>query len=510
MVQLPFDAPPPPKPAASNLPEFSVGDLGRAIRSTLEGEFGRVRVRGEISNFKRHGSGHLYFRLKDDEAVIEACCWRQSAARLAIRPEDGLEVICTGRVSAYVGRSQYQLIVESIELAGEGALLKLLEERRKALAAEGLFDESRKRPLPFLPDVIGIVTSPTGAVIRDIMHRLRDRFPRHVLLWPVAVQGETAAAQVAAAIRGFGAIPADGRVPRPDVLIVARGGGSLEDLWAFNEEVVVRAAAESPIPLISAIGHETDTTLIDFAADRRAPTPTAAAEMAVPVRADLLAQLLDRERRLVSCGRRAIEDRAARLEGLARGLPDAASLLQTAVQRLDDRSERLANAAANMLERRTGRLSELAARLRHPRDQIEAKASELRSHARALDQTAATLVTRARHGFERLSAEQRLVRGMERRVADERVRLGNLSALLESYSYQRVLDRGFALVKHGDHTLTSRAEVRPGMPLTLTFRDGDARATAAGTEAPPEPEPAPQVRKPRRRRDDEPDQGSLL
>ncbi|MFN4090140.1 MAG: exodeoxyribonuclease VII large subunit [Alphaproteobacteria bacterium] len=512
MAQLPFDAPKPAAPAAvaTNLPEFRVGELGRAIRSTLEGEFGRVRVRGEVSNFKRHGSGHLYFRLKDEEAVIEACCWRQSAARLSVRPEDGLEVVCTGRVSAYVGRSQYQLIVESIELAGEGALLKLLEERRRALAAEGLFAEERKRPLPFLPEVIGIVTSPTGAVIRDIMHRLRDRFPRHVLLWPVAVQGETAAAQVAAAIRGFGAIPACGPVPRPDVLIVARGGGSLEDLWAFNEEVVVRAAAESPIPLISAIGHETDTTLIDFAADRRAPTPTAAAEMAVPVRADLLAQLLDRERRLVSCGRRAIEDRQARLEGLARGLPDAASLLQTAVQRLDDRSERLQNAGAMLLERRAARLSELAGRLRHPRDQIEAKAGELRGQARALDQAATGLLARTRHGFERLSAEQRLVRGMERRIADARVGIGNLGALLESYSYRGVLRRGFALVRHDDRAITSRDTVSAGMRLTLTFGDGDAAVTADGGGTPPDTaETRGREAKPRRRRD-EPDQGSLL
>src|SRR5690606_32853083 len=275
-----------------NVPEYSVGEISRAIKRTLESDFRQVRVRGEITGFKRAGSGHLYFRLKDDEAVLDACCWRSSAARLTIAPEDGLEVVCVGRISAYSGRSSYQLIVDSIELAGEGALLKLLEDRRKRLAAEGLFDEARKRALPFLPDVIGVVTSPTGAVIRDILHRLRDRFPRRVLVWPVLVQGEEAAAQITAAIEGFNRLPERGAVPRPDVLIVARGGGSLEVVWAFNAEAVVRAAAASSIPLISAVGHETDFTLIDYAADRRAPTPTAAAEMAVPVRSELLARVL--------------------------------------------------------------------------------------------------------------------------------------------------------------------------------------------------------------------------
>ncbi|MBM3521446.1 MAG: exodeoxyribonuclease VII large subunit, partial [Alphaproteobacteria bacterium] len=275
----------------SNLPELTVSELSGAIKRTLEEGFERVRVRGELSGFKRHTSGHLYFALKDADALIDGVVWRGQAARLAIKPEDGLEVICTGRVTTYGARSKYQLIVDQMELAGEGALLKMIEERRKRLAAEGLFDEQRKKALPFLPDVIGVVTSPTGAVIRDILHRLADRFPRHVLVWPVAVQGEGAAQQVAEAIRGFNALAPGGAVPRPDVLIVARGGGSLEDLMAFNEEIVVRAAAASAIPLISAVGHETDTTLLDFAASRRAPTPTAAAEMAVPVRSELVARL---------------------------------------------------------------------------------------------------------------------------------------------------------------------------------------------------------------------------
>jgi len=272
---------------AGNLPEYSVSELSQALKRTVEDTYPYVRVRGEISGFKRAASGHLYLALKDESAVLDGVCWRGVAGRLGIRPEDGMEVVCTGKLTTYPGRSKYQIVIEAMELAGEGALLKLLEDRRKKLAAEGLFDEARKKPLPFLPDVIGVVTSPTGAVIRDILHRLNDRFPRHVLLWPVLVQGEGAAAQIAAAIEGFNRIAPGGRVPRPDVLIVARGGGSLEDLWAFNEEIVVRAAAGSVIPLISAVGHETDTTLIDYASDRRAPTPTAASEMALPVRADL-------------------------------------------------------------------------------------------------------------------------------------------------------------------------------------------------------------------------------
>src|ERR1700674_4378481 len=328
----------------TNLPEFTVSEISQAVKRTLEGNFERVRVRGEISGFKRAASGHLYFALKDEEAKLDGVCWRGTAGRLAIAPEDGLEVIATGRISSYPRRSSYQLIIESLELAGEGALLKLLEERRKKLAAEGLFDPARKQALPFLPEVIGVVTSPTGAVIRDILHRLRDRFPRHVLIWPVLVQGEGAKDQIAAAIAGFNAIVPGGKVPRPDLLIVARGGGSLEDLWAFNEEIVVRAAAESRIPLISAVGHETDTTLIDFAADVRAPTPTAAAEMAVPVRAELVTQVGDLARRNLACWRRGVEVKRRELRGLMRAWPRAEALLSLPRQRVDAAAERLARA----------------------------------------------------------------------------------------------------------------------------------------------------------------------
>src|SRR5438067_4567295 len=275
-----------------NAPEFTVSELSSALRRTVEDAYGHVRVRGEISGFRgAHSSGHCYFALKDENAKIEAVIWKSALYRMRFKPQEGLEVIATGKLTTYPGSSKYQIVIEALEPAGIGALMALMEERKKKLAAEGLFAEGRKQLLPWLPEVIGVVTSPTGAVIRDILHRLQDRFPRRVLVWPVKVQGDGSAEQVAAAIRGFNALPAGGRIPRPDLLIVARGGGSLEDLWSFNEEIVVRAAADSTIPLISAVGHETDITLIDFAADKRAPTPTAAAEMAVPVRADLIAQI---------------------------------------------------------------------------------------------------------------------------------------------------------------------------------------------------------------------------
>ncbi|NJM84299.1 MAG: exodeoxyribonuclease VII large subunit, partial [Tabrizicola sp.] len=285
--------------AEGNQPEYTVSELSGAVKRVIEGEFGLVRVRGEVGRVSRPASGHLYFDLKDDRAVIAAISWKGQVAKMQVRPEEGMEVVATGRMTTFPGQSKYQLIVEDVAPAGAGALMAMLEKRRAALAAEGLFDAARKQAIPYLPAVIGVVTSPSGAVIRDILHRLRDRFPRHVLIWPVAVQGQDCAAQVAAAIRGFNAIEAGGPIPRPDVLIVARGGGSLEDLWGFNEEIVVRAAAESAIPLISAVGHETDTTLIDHAADLRAPTPTAAAELAVPVRLELLATLEAQGARLV-------------------------------------------------------------------------------------------------------------------------------------------------------------------------------------------------------------------
>src|SRR6266853_1440458 len=352
-------------PVRSNLAEYTVSELSRALKRSIEENFSFVRVRGEISGWKRHSSGHCYLCLKDSEAVLDAVCWRTTAIRLGIKPEDGMEVVCTGRLTTFPGRSKYQLVIETIELAGVGALLKLLEERRRRLAAEGLFAAERKKKLPFLPEVIGIVTSLSGAVIRDILHRLSDRFPRRVLVWPVAVQGEGAAAQVAAAIEGFNRLAAaGGPVPRPDLIIVARGGGSLEDLMPFNEEIVVRAAAASAIPLISAVGHETDTTLIDHASDRRAPTPTAAAEMAVPVRLDLLAELSGKTARLSSGRARLFVERRLHLAGLARGLPDPQDLIGSATQRLDDRAERLRLAADRRLRAARHSLDLAGARLR--------------------------------------------------------------------------------------------------------------------------------------------------
>jgi exodeoxyribonuclease VII large subunit len=344
-----------------NSPAQSVSELSGALKRTVEGAFGHVRVRGEISGWKRHASGHCYFTLKDEGACIDAVIWKGQAGSLAFRPEDGAEVIATGKVTTYAGRSKYQIMVNRMELAGAGALMALLDQRRRSLAAEGLFDESKKRRLPFLPRVIGVVTSPTGAVIRDILHRLEDRCPTRVIVWPVPVQGDGAAGRVAAAIRGFGAIEPGGPVPRPDLIIVARGGGSIEDLWAFNEEEVVRAAAASPIPLISAVGHETDTTLIDFAADRRAPTPTAAAEMAVPVRAELamlLGELGQRAARAAVRGVLRGQERFAALRW-----PQATTLFAPLGQRLVVLGERLPRALGARAATGRAALAESGARL---------------------------------------------------------------------------------------------------------------------------------------------------
>ena len=463
-----------------NAEPYSVAELSNALKRSVEDNFGWVRVRGEISGFKRAASGHLYFALKDDKAVLDGVCWRGVAGKLGIAPEDGLEVIASGKLTTYPARSRYQLVVQSMEVAGEGALLKLLEERKKKLAAEGLFDESRRRALPYLPEVIGVVTSPTGSVIRDILHRIAERFPRRVLVWPVLVQGEKAAEQVAHAIEGFNALAPGGATPRPDLLIVARGGGSLEDLWAFNEENVVRAAAESEIPLISAIGHETDVTLIDMAADRRAPTPTAAAEMAVPVRVELIEGLLGQERRLVSATGRMLQDRRTRLEGLARGLPDAPSLLGAAAQRLDDWSERLANAARASLRTRQDHLEKLGYQLPRPREYLAEKRRELDRAAGGLQPRALEL--QIKQGVRQVGeAGERLARAMQKRLAEEEEKKENLWRLLNGFSYERVLERGFVLVRDAKaRPVTSATALKPGMELTLNFHDGEATAVSTG------------------------------
>ncbi len=445
-----------PETALSNLPEFSVTELSAALKRSVEEQFALVRVRGEISGLKFHSSGHVYFDLKDDKAVLNAVIWRGVAQRLKVRPEAGLEVICTGKLSTYAGSSRYQLIVEQVELAGLGALMAMLEARRKALAAEGLFEASRKKKLPFLPEVIGVITSPTGAVIRDIMHRLQARFPRRVLLWPVAVQGEKAAGEVAAAIAGFNAF--DGKtMPRPDLIIVARGGGSVEDLMAFNDEAVVRAAAASLIPLISAVGHETDTTLIDFAADMRAPTPTAAAELAVPVRAELLAQTLDFERRFVRCFGKGMEDRRRHLAQLVRVLPRPESLFAAQRQRLDVTGDKLAHALSRNLQIHQARFQKADARLR---DRM------LRDRMAVCGERVTGLVKRAE-------------RAQKVRLAQKRRHFEGVARELELISYRKVLERGFALVRGEDGSVRRRADsIQSGESLTLTFADGEARAMA--------------------------------
>jgi exodeoxyribonuclease VII large subunit len=470
MNDLPLTAvlPPGPGPGA-NLPEYTVSELSLALKRSVEEHFSHVRVRGEISGFKRHGSGHCYFALKDAEAVLDAVCWRQTAIRLPIKPEDGMEVVCTGRLTTYPGRSKYQLVIDSIALAGVGALLKILEDRRQRLAAEGLFAAERKKKLPYLPEVIGIVTSPSGAVLRDILHRLADRFPRQVLVWPVAVQGEGAAAQVAAAIEGFNRLPADGpkdnSLRRPDLIIVARGGGSLEDLMPFNEEIVVRAAAASAIPLISAVGHETDTTLIDHASDRRAPTPTAAAEMAVPVRLDLVAELGGKAARLTGGLSRLFTERRLQLGGLARGLPDPQDLLGAAAQRLDDRTERL-------------RLA-IAARFGAARQRLDLAAARLRPAALAAD------VGRARARLA--DVEPRLVAAMARALAASHDALDNFTGRLATHSerHESLLARGYVVVRDAaEKVITDAVKVRPNAALELEFYDGKVGAIAGGSRRP--------------------------
>ena len=502
-----FDTPSVP----SNVPEFSVSELSFALKREIETAFPRVRVRGEISQPSFPRSGHCYFRLKDENAVIDGVAWKGTIPRLGIRIEEGLEVIATGKLTTYAGSSRYQIIVDRLELAGEGALLKLLEDRRKKLQAEGLFDQDRKRPLPFLPEVVGVVTSPSGAVIRDILHRLADRFPRHVLVWPVAVQGEKAAGEVAAAIAGFNRLPEDGPVPRPDVLIVARGGGSLEDLWAFNEEAVVRAAAASTIPLISAVGHETDTTLIDFASDRRAPTPTAAAEMAVPVRADLLAETLDYATRLVGGVNRLLRESSMELAGLARGLGDPRRLIEERQQRLDVSGERLAHATRQLVERRAQALT--AARLLQPNAVIAAKEQMLVAESRALRSAMERFKGDTLQKIERTA--DRLTQNADRlkRHSDDLLRRGGeridqLGKLLESYSFHSVLNRGFALVRDQDgQPVLVAAATSAGQTIGIEFADGRIGAKVTDSVGRPARVAAPP---PPRRQGGSGNQGSLL
>ncbi len=459
--------------APSNVPEFSVTELSRELKRTVEGAFSHVRVRGEISGFKRAASGHMYMALKDADAVIDGICWRGQAGKLSVQPEDGLEVVATGKLTTYPGRSKYQIVIETMEMAGEGALLKLLEDRKKKLAAEGLFDEVRKKPIPFLPKTIGVVTSPTGAVIQDILHRIQDRFPLHVLLWPVVVQGEGAAEKIANAIDGFNKIKAGGNVPRPDLLIVARGGGSLEDLWSFNEEVVVRAAANSAIPLISAVGHETDTTLIDYASDKRAPTPTGAAEMAIPVRVELLSGVRDLERRLLSAQVRMLDMKTRHLEGLGRGLPKPDSLLQNASQRLDDVSDKLQSGWRSRIRSQQHRVDQLGTRLRSPAQLLESKADKLKSFDGRLLQATKSIQSRKNDRFQASRLVERLDKSFSLMNLRQTERLESLNIRLENLSHKKVLERGFSIVKRKDGSLLSSVKsVEMGEAVQIQFADG--------------------------------------
>ena len=448
-----------------NLVELTVSELSGQVKRLVEDSFGRVRVRGELGRVSRPASGHVYFDVKDEKAVLSGVMWKGTAQKLTMQPEQGLEVIVTGKLTTFAGQSRYQMVVEAMEPAGEGALMALLEARKKQLAAEGLFDESRKRDLPYLPETIGVITSPSGAVIRDILHRLTDRFPRHVLVWPVRVQGETCAEEVAKAIAGFNALPENGPVARPDVLIVARGGGSLEDLWGFNEEIVARTAAQSDIPLISAVGHETDTTLIDYAADKRAPTPTAAAEMAVPVRADLAAQINDMETRLLRAQTRRLEQTRQHVDGLARGLPKLEDILALPTQRLDAVVQRLAGGLQANITKQAARLGQSAARL-----------------------TPAALQSRMRFADERVRGLMaRATRHMQTMMQQQQAGLEAMRRQLRLLSHENVLERGFALVlDESGKPLRRAAQAKTGslLDIRLAGEQHVAARVEAGERSP--------------------------
>ena len=500
---------------ATNALELSVSELSAALKRTVEDRFGFVRVRGEISNYRGpQPSGHAYFCLKDQSARIDAVVWKGVFARLKTKPQEGLEVIATGKVTTFPGKSTYQIIIDALEPAGVGALMALLEDRRRKLAAEGLFDEARKRPLPFLPARIGVVTSPGGAVIRDILHRIAERFPRHVVVWPVRVQGETAAAEIAAAIDGFNALPEHGPLRRPDVIIVARGGGSLEDLWSFNEEIVVRAAARSQVPLIAAVGHETDWTLIDHAADLRAPTPTAAAEKAVPVRGELAAALADLARRQVGAAIRLLDRRRSEFRALLRALPQSEGIFAFRRQLLDNLESRLDGARAKADDRRHLGLARLSHRLaqQSPHAQIAGKKQQFNAadqrlkrwgavgygeRRQRLAHVAARLaiartarakleserIVAARHRLDALAG--RLRHGFALRITACRARLESLEKLRVSLGYEGVLARGFALVRdEKGKPLRKAAEIAEGRRLDIEFADGHTLAIAQGQKAP--------------------------
>jgi exodeoxyribonuclease VII large subunit len=494
-----------------NTPEFSVSEVAGTVKKLIEGELGWVRVRGEVGRVTLARSGHLYFDLKDERNQLACATWKGQVPGLGTMPEEGMEVIAEGRMTAGFG-SKFMLNAQRVAVAGEGALMALLEKRKKQLAAEGLFDEARKKPLPYLPEIIGVVTSPQGAVIRDILHRLRDRFPRKVLIWPVAVQGEKCAPEVVRGIEGFNALTPGGAMPRPDLIIVARGGGSIEDLWGFNEEIVARAAAASDIPLISAVGHETDTTLIDFTSDKRAPTPTAAAELAVPVRRELVAWTDEQGARMSRAMGQALDRRGQRLRDLARALPRADSLFDTPRQRLDLAAARLGPALMTGVNRRKVRLADVSGSLRPSLLQ-----RGLRAERQRLDDMAARLqpALQRRIAAERdrlqsrgarfdpavLRREVEALRGRlsetvtrlsaagTRRIATARDRLDSMDRLRETLSYKATLARGYAVVRGGGEVVTTKLAAQQAGSLEIEFSDG--RLKLGGSSAPKKPKAKP-------------------
>ncbi|MBN8551267.1 MAG: exodeoxyribonuclease VII large subunit [Caulobacterales bacterium] len=501
-------------PPGDNAAPFSVSELSAALKRTVEERFGYVRLRGEISKVTRHASGHVYLTLKDENASIDGVIWRGVVSRLDCQPDQGLEVIVTGKITTYPARSSYQIVIDSMEPAGVGALLAQLERLKAQLRSEGLFDPARKRPIPEIPSVIGVITSPTGAVIRDILHRIRDRWPCRVLVWPCVVQGDQAARQVTQALRGFAALPEGGAIARPDVLIVARGGGSIEDLWPFNDEALARAVADCPLPVISAVGHETDTTLIDFVSDRRAPTPTAAAEMATPVLSELKAGTADAERRLQRAVGRSLETRRAALAGAAARLPSMADLFGRRDQRLDLASARLASGLRAHIAAHDRRLAAAAARLTPQglmrpivlqaerltaldRRAVQALQRDIRDRELRLEGTARRLPSMQRpmrQAHERLDdLSGRATRSLDRTLTRQSERLDRLGRLLESLNPDGPLDRGFARIHNADGRLVrTAAALTAGEAVSLHFRDGDRQAVVEGDT--PEMATAPKAR----------------
>ncbi|KIC44656.1 exodeoxyribonuclease VII large subunit [Ruegeria sp. ANG-S4] len=482
-----------------NTPEYTVSDISGEVKRTLEGTFGRIRVRGEVGRVFKARSGHLYYDIKDDRNVLACTTWKGQISGLSVVPEEGLEVVVTGRLTAFGAQSKYNLNVDEVAVAGQGALMALLEKRKKQLEAEGLFAQERKKPLPYLPRIIGVVTSPSGAVIRDILHRLRDRFPRKVLIWPVAVQGANCAPEVARAIDGFNALTPGGALPRPDLIIVARGGGSIEDLWGFNEEIVARAAAASEIPLISAVGHETDTTLIDFVSDRRAPTPTAAAELAVPVRIELLAWTGEQGARLSRAATDAVQRRSQRLTDLSRALPRPDTLLNTPRQRLDLIADRLAPALDRGVQNRRLQVVRLSAHLRPStlRNVVSSRQEALRNLSSRLSvRPIQRDVALQRQTIAALT--DRMHKAQVSRLDRLRQKVDATDRLRETLSYKATLDRGYAVIRAEGDVITTKAEASKHPALDIEFADGTLSTGAPAKPAAKKPKPPT------------PDQGSLF